>query len=125
MRPMRLVLASVLVAALGSSAGAEPIDFLDEAKELLIVGACADGKPTKVKEAIVAAHCKDVKKIQDDYKQKWISKAVPFFAEKLPKTAPKTVVYPSAGGDLSSALAAFPDADEITTLALEPAGDPR
>ena len=38
---------------------------------------------------------------------------------------PKTVVYPFAGGDLSTALTVYPDADEITTLSLEPAGDPR
>jgi hypothetical protein len=38
---------------------------------------------------------------------------------------PKTVVYPFAGGDLSTALTVFPDADEITTISLEPAGDPR
>jgi hypothetical protein len=38
---------------------------------------------------------------------------------------PKTVVYPFAGGDLATALTVYPDADEITTLSLEPAGDPR
>jgi hypothetical protein len=35
------------------------------------------------------------------------------------------VVYPFGGGDLSTALATFPDAIEITTLSLEAAGDPR
>jgi hypothetical protein len=43
----------------------------------------------------------------------------------VPKTLSKTVVYPFAGGDLSTALTVYPDADEITTLSLEPAGDPR
>ena len=38
---------------------------------------------------------------------------------------PKTVVYPFGGGDLLSALVAFPDATEITTISLEQAGDPR
>ncbi|MEO7097448.1 MAG: hypothetical protein ABI175_29575, partial [Polyangiales bacterium] len=33
--------------------------------------------------------------------------------------------YPFAGGDLSTALTVYPDADEITTMSLEPAGDPR
>src|SRR5690606_28371817 len=42
-----------------------------------------------------------------------------------PKTAPKTVVYPFGGGDLLSALVAFPDATEITTISLELGGDPR
>jgi hypothetical protein len=35
------------------------------------------------------------------------------------------VVYPFGGGDLISALVAFPDADETTTISLELAGDPR
>jgi hypothetical protein len=35
------------------------------------------------------------------------------------------VVYPFAGGDLSTALTVYPDADEITTISLEPAGDAR
>ena len=38
---------------------------------------------------------------------------------------PKTVVYPFGGGDLISALVAFPEATEITTISLELAGDPR
>jgi hypothetical protein len=42
-----------------------------------------------------------------------------------PADAPTVVVYPFGGGDLSSALAVFPDATEITTLSLEPAGDVR
>ena len=41
------------------------------------------------------------------------------------RTSPKTVVYPFGGGDLLSALVAFPDATEITTISLELAGDPR
>jgi hypothetical protein len=35
------------------------------------------------------------------------------------------VVYPFGGGDLVSALVAYPDAREITTISLEHAGDPR
>jgi hypothetical protein len=122
---MRLVISCALVTAFASSALAEPAELIDEAKELLVVGGCADGTPAKVKPEVVTAHCKEVRKIQDDYKKSWIAKANPFFVEKLPKSAPKTVVYPFAGGDLSSALSVFPDADEITTIALEPAGDPR
>jgi hypothetical protein len=38
---------------------------------------------------------------------------------------PRKAVYPFAGGDLSTALTVYPDADEITTISLEPAGDPR
>ena len=46
-------------------------------------------------------------------------------ASTCPKDVPKVVVYPFAGGDLSTALTVYPDADEITTMSLEPAGDPR
>jgi len=102
-----------------------PAELLAEAKELLIVGACAEGTPTKVKPEAIAAHCKDVHQVQEDYKKTWIGEANPFFKTNVPAGIPRTVVYPFAGGDLSSALAVFPDADEITTLALEPAGDPR
>src|SRR5205085_1911637 len=42
-----------------------------------------------------------------------------------PKGVPGVVVYPFGGGDLVSALATFPDATEITTISLEPAGDIR
>jgi hypothetical protein len=120
---MRLV--PLLLLLVSSPALAEPVELIDEAKELLVVGACADGTPAKVKPEVVAAHCKEVRKIQETYKTSWIAKANPFFVDKVPKTVPKTVVYPFAGGDLSSALSVFPDADEITTIALEPAGDPR
>lgn len=51
--------------------------------------------------------------------------ATPFFVTHVPATVPKKVVYPFAGGDLSTALTVYPDADEITTMSLEPAGDPR
>jgi hypothetical protein len=52
-------------------------------------------------------------------------KGAPFFAKIEPANLPKTVVYPFGGGDLLSALVAFPDATEITTISLELAGDPR
>src|SRR5262249_15566954 len=66
-----------------------------------------------------------VNQAQTDYKDNWVKKAHEFFADKVPKALPKAVVYPFAGGDLSTALTVFPDAEEITTLSLEPAGDPR
>jgi len=123
-----LLLATVLVAVRVSSAGAEgtPHEFIDDGKALLVVGACAEGKtPDGVKAELVTAHCTKVKAAQDDYKKSWVSIAKPWFEQHVPKSIPKTVVYPFAGGDLSTALTVYPDADEITTLALEPAGDPR
>ncbi len=124
---MRLfsLLALGLLAAPSIARADEAAELVDEAKELLIVGACADGTPAKIKPESFAAHCKAMKKMQAEYKGSWQANATAFFAEHTPKNIPKTVVYPFAGGDLASALAVFPDADEITTIALEPAGDPR
>ncbi|MFT3692068.1 MAG: hypothetical protein QM831_02925 [Kofleriaceae bacterium] len=120
---MRLVLASVV--CLVAVAHAEPREFLPEAQKLLVVGACAEGAmPDGIKAPVVEAHCKQLRKSQEQYKSDWMAKADPFFADAVPKSVPKTVVYPFAGGDLSTALTVYPDADEITTLSLEPAGDP-
>jgi hypothetical protein len=128
--PMRLlgVLGSIVVVALGAGhASADaPLEMLDEAKVLMAVGACGKGElPPKVKPETVAAHCKKVTADQEAYKTSWVSVAAPFFKTIVPAGIPKTVVYPFAGGDLSTALTVYPDAEEITTLALEPAGDPR
>ena len=101
-------------------------DFTPVAKALLVVGACGDGPvPEGFNEALVKSHCEVVDKVQADYTKSWLEKARPFIAERVPKDLPKKVVYPFAGGDLSTALTVYPDADEITTLSLEPAGDPR
>jgi hypothetical protein len=120
----------VVVGLLGSvvsrdaAADGAPRELLDEGKALLVVGACAEGTAPNVKPAIVAAHCKQVKAAQADYRKGWLTAARTFFAANVPATIPKVVVYPFAGGDLSTALTVFPDAEEITTLSLEPAGDP-
>ena len=123
---MRLLhLVGLAVSLVASRANAEPEDRIAEAKELLVVGACADGTSATVDPEVVAAHCKRVKATQDDYKNNWLGAADEFFKAHVPAGLPKTVVYPFAGGDLSTALTVFPDADEITTLSLEPAGDAR
>jgi len=125
MRALSLAVLAVAAAVAPARADA-PHEFLDDAKALLVVGACAEGAPPAAVDAkAVAAHCKKVRAAQADYKASWLAKAGAFFAAHVPATAPKTVVYPFAGGDLSTALAVYPDADEITTLSLEPAGDPR
>ncbi|MBP9086223.1 MAG: hypothetical protein KBG15_08890 [Kofleriaceae bacterium] len=120
-----MVLITLLTAIEAARAGT-PREFLPEAQLLLANGACgspAQGPAPVLK--LVAAHCKVVTAAQVDYREKWLAVAKPFFAEHVPATIPKTVVYPFAGGDLATALTVFPDADEITTLSLEPAGDPR
>jgi len=101
-------------------------DFTEEARALLVVGACGVGTPpATVPAKTLAHHCEVITKAQADYLEGWMKKASAFFDQKVPKGVPKKVVYPFAGGDLSTALTVYPDADEITTLSLEPAGDPR
>lgn len=103
-----------------------PHDFTVEARALLAVGACGDVAPPEgFPAAMLAKHCEKIKKTQADYLAHWVKPASAFFADHVPKDVPKKVVYPFAGGDLSTALTVFPDADEITTMSLEPAGDPR
>ncbi len=121
-----LVAAALLVAPITAFAESAPHEFLDDAKALLVIGACADGTPPdQVKAELVTKHCEKVKAAQEEYKKSWLAVAKPWFEAHVPKTVPKTVVYPFAGGDLSTALTVYPDAEEITTLSLEPAGDPR
>jgi hypothetical protein len=107
-------------------------DFTPEAKALLAVGACANlPPPDGFPEKLLSSHCDGtknepgVKKAQQDYLDNWVKPASAFFDEHRPKDLPKVVVYPFAGGDLSTALTVYPDADEITTMSLEPSGDPR
>ena len=125
------VIAAIVLAA-GAVAEAQtpppagaPQELLDEARALLVVGACADGTSAGVKPEVYAAHCKIVRAAQDDYRKQWLAHASEFFKANVPAGLPKKVVYPFAGGDLATALAVYPDADEITTISLEPAGDPR
>jgi hypothetical protein len=101
-------------------------DFTVEGKALLAVGACGDiPAPAGFDAQVLAAHCEIIKKAQADYLAQWVKPARGFFGEHVPGDVPKKVVYPFAGGDLSTALTVYPDADEITTISLEPAGDPR
>jgi hypothetical protein len=101
-------------------------DFTPTMKALLVVGACGDGPvPEGFSEALIKSHCAVVEKVQAEYTKTWLDVARPFIAERVPKHLPKKVVYPFAGADLSTALTVYPDADEITTLSLEPVGDPR
>lgn len=101
-------------------------DFTPDARALLAIGACGDvPAPDGFDPKLLASHCDVVKKAQADYMTQWVQPARKFFSEKVPRDVPKKVVYPFAGGDLSTALTVYPDADEITTISLEPAGDPR
>ncbi len=105
---------------------ARPAEFVEQARELLAGLACGTGTPpAMIPPKLLKEHCAFVRQAQEQYRKRWITPARAFFAEHVPAGIPKKVVYPFAGGDLSTALTVYPDADEITTLSLEPAGDPR
>lgn len=93
---------------------------------LLTVGACGDGPtPEGFSAAMIEKHCGVIKQAQTEYLTNWVKPAREFFAQKVPQGLPTKVVYPFAGGDLGTALTVYPNAEEITTMSLEPAGDPR
>lgn len=101
-------------------------DFTAEAKAFYRIAACGGSAPIpkSVSPELVAANCKVTDAAITTYRKKYIDKVTAFFKDKAPSDL-KKVVYPFAGADLVSALSVFRDASEITTLSLEPAGDPR
>ena len=124
---MRSIVCVAVLAATSRVAAADPKDFIDDAKLLYRIAACGSETPVKPElEKIVDHHCKVVHGAMDKFRALYLgSRARAWFDSVEPKDAPATVVYPFGGGDLLSALVAFPDATEITTVSLELAGDPR
>lgn len=115
-------------AAPATEGAATAADFTPAVRVVARVVACTDDSaplPSAASEALVRAHCKGVKAAMARYETRWLDKAAPFLREIVPSGLPKTVVYPFGGADLTNALAVFPGADEITTISLEHAGDPR
>ena len=102
-------------------------DYADQVKTLFRVAACGSDAPLAEihGQRIVAKHCAKLERVVDRYRKGWTARAKPFIANLRPPDLPGRVVYPFGGGDLSTALATFPDATEITTISLEAAGDPR
>jgi hypothetical protein len=102
-------------------------DFVAQTLALFRVAACGPSGevPARFDAAVVARHCDELGHAYDEYKKAWVDVARPFLASIEPKDLPRQVVYPFGGGDLVSALTTFPDATEITTISLEPAGDVR
>ncbi len=137
-KAMRLISVCVVV-SLSHHAAADPRsgDFARQARTLYRVAACGGDEPGTLpaptagpwaKRAIartIARHCKEMKRLYASHRRRWADQAQQFIAEIRPANVPETVIYPFGGGDLSTALVAFPDATEITTISLEAAGDVR
>jgi hypothetical protein len=116
----------------------EGADFIDDARLLYRVAACGgadtalpavlsggDAQAGAKLDKIVEHHCKLILARIAEFRTTYFEKGRAWFDGVVPKDVPKTVVYPFGGGDLLSALVAFPDATEVTTISLELAGDPR
>ncbi len=101
--------------------------FDAEVRQLFREVACGGTDPIAdpARARVVAVHCKKIGGQAQKYRDRMASVARPFFDAVVPADVPRTVVYPFGGGDVISALAAFPEADEITTISLELSGDPR
>lgn len=102
-------------------------DYAKEVRLLYRVVACAGDEPLPagIDAATVDAHCKELTPKIEQYKKRYVDVAKPFLAALEPTDLPTTVVYPFSGGDLVTALTAYPDAREVTTVSLELVGDPR
>ncbi|MDX2086266.1 MAG: hypothetical protein SFX73_00395 [Kofleriaceae bacterium] len=142
---MRIARTAALgVALFAASAAAQPsgagqgVDFIEDARLLYRVAACGnadqplpatmfkgDEKVTAKVGKSVERHCKRILEYMTKFRAQYFEKARPWFDSVVPANAPTTVVYPFGGGDLISALVAFPNATEITTISLEQSGDPR
>ncbi|MBL8955191.1 MAG: hypothetical protein JNK82_30720 [Myxococcaceae bacterium] len=72
-----------------------------------------------------AAYCKRVEPRFKRFREHWGTKGTAFLKALQPEGLPKELVYPFAGGDLMMGLATYPEAEVVTTLSLELAGDPR
>src|SRR5205823_3656090 len=117
--PMKsVVVALTLVAA---TAHADDTSFAPQVRAMFRVAACGsdDAVPVRFPQRTIDAHCKEMAAVYTSYRKAWADEVQKFIADLRPKDLPSTVVYPFGGGDLSSALAVYPDATELTTISLE------
>ncbi len=128
---MRTPLLALFLASLAGTASADPApagtDYATQVREMYRVAACGgeDALAEQFPARTVNAHCQEMTALYKSYKKAWADAAQAFIADLRPKDPTTTVVYPFGGGDLSSALAVYPDATELTTISLEAAGDIR
>jgi hypothetical protein len=123
---MRILATVAAVTFAGTTARAEGVDYIKDAKLYYRVVACkgTDPVPANLDDKAVEKHCVEQNKRYEKIARTYFTPAAEFFAGVRPANLPATVVYPFGGGDLMSALVTYPDAREITTISLEHAGDP-
>ena len=102
-------------------------DFIDEVRLLMrIVLDVGDAAfPPPIDPAAIHGYNRQFAQSMYRYGHHFAPPLRIFLQANMPQHRPAAVVYPFGGGDLISALLAFPDAPELTTISLEQAGDPR
>jgi hypothetical protein len=108
-------------------AGQGGVDLAADARLLTRLAACTGEVPLPESwpVSVMSSHCHSLQALIDKYRTRWIERTRSHLAKIVPATLPKRVVYPFGGGDLFTALHAFPNAEEYTTISLERAGDIR
>jgi hypothetical protein len=123
--PAASAVASATVAPPPPAVAREGQEFVGEARLLYRITACAGDAPLPAEiQKIVDEHCRELLPKIQDYKTSWVDVARPFLANVVPADA-KKVVYPFAGGDNTTMLVTYPNAEEYTTMSLELTGDVR
>ncbi len=112
-------------AALASAEREPGLELLGEAGPLWRDAACATDPTAARPSPVVVEHCRRLARMVESYRAGWMARAGPFFRGVVPADVPRVVVYPFGGADLLTALVVFPEAESITTLGLEAAGDLR
>lgn len=127
MTPVAFALAFLVAAPDTAAASAPAASFEAELRALTRVVACQPGSalPPPVTREMWDRHCTQLRVLLDRWQARWVARAQPMLSSLRPADLPREVVYPFGGGDLFTAMVTFPDAERITTLSLEPAGDPR
>lgn len=108
-----------------ATAPAAPADFIGDVLPLYRAVTCQADAPAHLDAKVLIAYCARQRPRFERFRGTWTVKARAFLEGKRPAALPGELVYPFGGGDLMTALAAFPEAQVITTLSLELAGDPR
>ena len=113
-----------LLASLLAASDPPGVEFISDVKPIFELVTC-QGTPDGLDAPTVDAWCVKQKRRYTSFSTRWGPKANSFLTPLKPPALPTTLVYPFGGGDLMSALQVFPEAEEITTISLELAGDPR
>lgn len=104
---------------------AGPADFAAEARLLFEVVSCRGAPLPSLDAKAVAAFCERERRDLAAFRDGPMKATAETLARLRPAGLPTTVLAPLGGGDLLSALLAFPDLKNVTTVSPEPAGDPR